>query len=92
VGSEWNTAQNNPLWGQVDRLPVDGNAPTNAWAPGQVVGDPYALPVDPNAPPGQYTLTVGLYDALSGERLPVHDAAGNFVGDEIVIGQVNVAP
>jgi hypothetical protein len=92
VGEEWNPALGNPLWGQVDRLPVDGNLPTDAWVPGQVVVDRYEVPVQANAPPGRYALTVGLYDALSGERLPVYDATGSFIGDEIVLGEVEVVP
>jgi 4-amino-4-deoxy-L-arabinose transferase-like glycosyltransferase len=92
VGSEWNTAQDNPLWGQVDQLPLDSTRPTDTWTPGQVLTDPYRVPVDPNAPAGVYTLTVGLYDPVSGERLPVYDVAGALAGDEVVIGQVEVVP
>ena len=34
---------------------------TLLWAPGEVVGDGYAVPVDADAPPGEYYLNVGYY-------------------------------
>ena len=92
VGTVWNPALDSLLWGQVDRLPLEGNLPTDAWTPGRLVPDRYALPVDPNAPPGTYSLAVGLYDALSGERLPVYDAEGGLAGDQIVISEIEVLP
>jgi 4-amino-4-deoxy-L-arabinose transferase-like glycosyltransferase len=62
--------------GQVDRFPAAGAAPTSSWADGQVVVDEMALPVAADAPAGPYHVAVGMYDAASGGRLPVTDAAG----------------
>ncbi|MGH2523075.1 MAG: hypothetical protein ACRDH2_11280, partial [Anaerolineales bacterium] len=90
VGAELNPAQNNPLWGQADQLPLNGDLPTNAWAPGDLIPDPYRVRLDPHAPPGDYQVSVGLYDPVSGERLRVTDPAGREVGDAIVIGTVRV--
>ncbi len=90
VGAEFNPALNNPLWGQVDRLPLEGALPTTAWAPGVVIPDTYRVPLDANAPPGEYRLAVGLYDPLSGERLRVYDARGDELGDAIVISAITV--
>jgi len=90
VGAEFNPALNNPLWGQVDRAPLEGVMPTTAWEPGIVIPDAYRVPLDPNAPPGAYRLTVGLYDPVSGERLRVYDAAGSALGDEILISPITV--
>jgi hypothetical protein len=64
------------LHGQVDRPPAGGAAPTHSWAPEQVVIDEIVLPVLPDAPLGAYQIAVGLYDPVSGERLPVYDVAG----------------
>ena len=64
--------------------------PTTAWEPGIVIPDAYRVPLDPNAPPGAYRLTVGLYDPVSGERLRVYDAAGSALGDEILISPITV--
>jgi hypothetical protein len=80
------------LWGQVDRLPLEGAVPMPAWVPGVVVEDGYLLPVDPDTPPGAYQVVVGLYDGLSGARLPVYDAAGQPLGDAITLQSVEVAP
>lgn len=92
VGGEFNPDLGNPLWGQVDRFPLDGAVPMPAWEPGAVIADHYLLPVDPDAPPGEYRLVVGMYDALSGARLPVYAGAGVLAGDEILINMVEVAP
>lgn len=48
------------LHGGYDRLPLE-NYSTLLWAPGEVVVDGYAVPVDADAPPGEYWLDVGLY-------------------------------
>ncbi len=92
VGGEFNPDLGNPLWGQVDRFPLDGAVPMPAWEPGTVIADHYLVPVDPDAPPGEYRLVVGMYDALSGARLPVYAQAGMLAGDEILINMVEVAP
>ncbi|MBN1400692.1 MAG: phospholipid carrier-dependent glycosyltransferase, partial [Anaerolineae bacterium] len=64
------------IWGQQDNEPVAGSYPTTGWLPGEIVRDEYALPIDVDAPSGEYLLAVGLYDANTGQRLPVTDAEG----------------
>jgi len=78
-------------YGQVDRVPGGGMAPTSSWATGQVIVEEFALPVPATALPGVYRLAVGLYDAAYGGRLPVADAAGQPLPDDqavlpVVIG------
>lgn len=46
--------------GGYDRLPLEYYS-TLLWAPGEVVADGYAVPVEADAPPGQYYLNVGYY-------------------------------
>ena len=75
VGTTYNAATGNFLWGQQDNEPLNGQAPTTRWTPGTVIADPYRIPAAPHAPPGPYTLTVGLYGLLDGQRLPVHTAS-----------------
>lgn len=48
------------LRGGYDRRPLEYYS-TLLWAPGEVVIDGYTVPVDPDAPPGEYYLNVGLY-------------------------------
>jgi len=52
---------------QQDRLPLDGEAPTSGWLPGEVVIDAYTF----NVPPGAYRVAIGMYDAVTGARLPI---------------------
>ncbi len=74
------------LVGQADHVPQGGRAPTTGWLPGEVVTDAFTLPVE--LQPG-WRLRVGLYDPVSGARLPL-DAGGDAV--EIVWGEGDVAP
>jgi hypothetical protein len=65
------------IYGQDDSVPLDGQAPTTSWVPGEVLTDRYDVSVRPNAPDGRYTLIVGFYDPLSGRRLPLSDHSGD---------------
>ncbi|MFQ5421278.1 MAG: hypothetical protein ACE5EY_13050, partial [Anaerolineae bacterium] len=40
------------IMAQVDRFPVNGLAPTYRWQPGDLVRDPYQIPLPPNLPAG----------------------------------------
>lgn len=71
--------------GQHDGPPADGAWPTTAWAPNQYITDEYTVPVDPAAPRGSYRFEIGLYDAVSGARLPVAGSQGQTMGDYVVI-------
>ncbi|MFN2137386.1 MAG: hypothetical protein ACK2UK_15605 [Candidatus Promineifilaceae bacterium] len=55
---------------QVDRQPLSGLAPTSFWQPGDIVRDPYTIPVPSDLPPGDYQIQVGLFDRQTGARLP----------------------
>jgi hypothetical protein len=52
-----------------------GGTPTSAWLAGQQVAVPLPLALPPNLPAGEYEVVLGLYDAGSGERLPVSGGA-----------------
>lgn len=47
-------------WGGYDRRAKDGYS-TLLWVPGEYITDRFGVPVDPAAPPGIYSLDVGLY-------------------------------
>ena len=47
---------------QVDRVPLAGLDPPTQWKVGQLVADPYELPVPTGLAPGRYTLLMGWYD------------------------------
>jgi 4-amino-4-deoxy-L-arabinose transferase-like glycosyltransferase len=71
--------------GQHDSIPSGGALPTTSWIDGEVISDLYDLTVDADAPPGDYLLEIGMYDAATGERLPVYDAAGTLLGDRLLL-------
>jgi len=87
VGETWNAAQGNFLWGQHDGLPAEGYRPTTSWSEGEPISDVHCFEVDSTAPPGDYLLEAGLYDGLTGARLPV-SAGGE--GDRAIVGGVRV--
>jgi len=60
-------------WSQDDGTPALGAIPTLKWVRGSRVADRRTLEVVADAAPGQATLYLGLYDAFSGEPLPVLD-------------------
>ncbi len=67
-----------------------GKEPTTGWLPGEVVLDPVDLPLPPDAPPGQYTLRLGLYLPPDGPRLQRLDTAGQPAADFVEVGTFEV--
>ena len=67
---------------QQDNLPVTGLAPTNTWAVGKLIRDPYQLPLPTTSSVGEYQLLVGLYTPAG--RQPV-TLADNTTADHITI-------
>jgi len=57
--------------GQWDSVPLQGNSPTGGWVPGEIIEDYYEIPMAEDAPPWKYDIFVGMYDPVSGERLPL---------------------
>lgn len=73
--------------GQHDSEPAGGRRPTDGWAPGETVVDNHGILIRPGTIPGPHTLIVGLYDAATGQRLPVQGG-----GDAIALAEVTVQP
>jgi hypothetical protein len=74
------------MYGQWDRPPAQGMAPTTLWKPGQVVVDSFEFALPADLPPGDYRLLTGMY-----ERLPIA-RNGTPEGDTLVVGEFTVAP
>ncbi len=72
-------------WGQADSVPAGGTLPTTCWHPGDIIADKYEIVVDPEAPPGEYLLGIGIYDRKTGERLPVFEPSGERVPEDQVL-------
>ena len=75
----------NQVVGQQDGEPGGGGLPTTGWQPGAEIVDKRGVYAPPAAPPVDYRLILALYDAETGQRLPV---AG---GDALPLGTVRIA-
>lgn len=65
------------LWSQRDSEPGGNLALTTTWVPGEMVQDNHGLLVPVDAPAGQYTLLLGLYDIADPDgRLPIETTSG----------------
>lgn len=60
------------LLGSGDSAPLGDWYPTTRWVDGVCFDDFYTVTVDPDTPPGEYQLIVGLYRPQEGTRLPVY--------------------
>jgi hypothetical protein len=52
-----------------DNRPVSDRFPTTSWPVGTTIADDYRLTLLPGTPPGEYRLSVGIYDEVTGRRL-----------------------
>ena len=80
---------NNKVWGQKDNPPYFGTYPVWVWRAGEIVKDPYAIPVSEDAPPGEYIIEIGMYEPLTGERLTIR-REGYPPVDHLVLGSISV--
>lgn len=80
------------MWGQMDSIPGRGEAPTTSWLEGEVITDQHEIVVDPEAPPGEYVVEVGMYDASTGQRLPIYSGGQRVEGDRLLLTTVQVLP
>jgi mannosyltransferase len=75
---------------QQDQQPVAGARPTSSWFAGDVILDGYTLQLPKLLPPGDYPIEVGMYNASTGERLPV-TRDGTLAGDRIIVAKLRIA-
>ncbi|MBE7549491.1 MAG: hypothetical protein HS126_00235 [Anaerolineales bacterium] len=80
-----------PVYGGRDRLPQEGYR-TLYWAPGEVVTDPFGVPVAANAPDGVYYLHVGLYQQVEqgAVSLPLVQNGQPVDATSVTIGPIKV--
>jgi len=69
------------LIAQADSLPCSGRCPTYGWIADEYLADQYALVLPTDAPVGPAQVAVGLYDQVTGERLPAQDGQGRPLPD-----------
>lgn len=82
------------MYGQADSVPQGGAWPTVWWQPGQQIVDDYEIAVSADAPPGEYTLALGMYEMDTLARLPVctHDGGCREDGRLLIKGLRLAAP
>jgi len=80
-----------PPVAQEDAQPCDNSYPTTWWSPGEIIQENRRLVIPADTLPGQYVLTTGVYDWVTGQRLPVR-SIGKPPGDQFVLGTVTVIP
>jgi hypothetical protein len=76
--------------GQIDTFPVQGTYPTSKWQVGEHIADAYRVRLDDDAPPGEYKIHLGFYLLANMERLPVVDETGAQIGNQYILGTLEV--
>ena len=79
------------LAAQTDAEPLGNLLPTDRWEPGEEVVDRHGVLLPPDLPPGTYTLVVGLYRLIGGERLVAMSTEGP-PSDHLSLGPIAVSP
>jgi hypothetical protein len=75
---------------QQDGVPKDWTYPTSAWIPNEYVVDQYSVVIPADSSAGPLTIETGLYDPISGQRLPVADPTTQLTTDRVILGTVQV--
>ena len=71
---------NGTVVGQHDGIPADGRLTTTSWEIGEIIPDRHQIEF-PIIQGGEHRLIVGLYDPITGTRLPIADSNGTPIGD-----------
>jgi hypothetical protein len=74
----------NKLVASMDKQPLNGLYPTSHWYTGEIVTDDFSFPLPEKLPAGTYRLVTGMYDAVSGRRLPATDDSGRPLPDDMI--------
>ncbi len=80
-------AADGTLAGTADGQPHGGLYPTSFWSAGETILD--VRQWQPELPPGEYQVAVGLYELSTGYRLPISDPA-SLPADHIILGTIRI--
>jgi hypothetical protein len=69
-------SEDGQLCAQHDGPPIYGVRATPTWRIGETIEDGHVIRFGDDLAPGEYELSVGMYDLESSQRLPVYDASG----------------
>ena len=67
-------------------------APSWDWQAGDIVVQIHPIPIPASTPPGAYPVITGVYDRLSGVRLPVLDMAGQVIESFASVSALEILP
>jgi len=77
--------QNSTQLAVADGPPLSGDCPTSLWLPGDSIEDAHLIPLPADLRPGEYQITLGLYDPVTGLRAARKDGAGDAVNLPAVV-------
>jgi hypothetical protein len=77
------------VWFGVPGVHFSQPYPTRLWQTGEIIKDEWRVPVPEDVPAGEYELRVGLYDPISGVRLPIQ-RNGEPLGDFIRLNRLRI--
>ena len=75
---------------QSDRVILRGMDPTSHWMPGERARNYYILPVFPGVVPGEYKLSLRVYEDFPSPQPGAGGPGVRFLGDEVSLGRVGV--
>lgn len=78
------------VWKDVPGAHFSVAYPTRLWQVGEVIKDEWRMLIPPEVPPGRYQLRVGMFEPISGERLPV--VQDGKTSDSIFVNWFEVVP
>jgi len=81
---------NGVMVAQKDGYPVCDRYLTSDWYPGELITDVYTMQVAEDAPAGAYPLYTGMYLEKTQARLPVLDAAGKSVDNQVHVADLQI--
>ena len=82
--------KDNRIWGQRDTMPKGGTLPTICWIKGEMVVDEYHISIQPETPPGRYIIEIGMYQAETGQRLPIINQEGQVMDNRVLLEEITV--
>jgi len=82
---------NGQIVAQTDGRPQAGSPLMTCWQPGEVYLDRHVIPLGSQVASGQYRLSIGLYDAQTGARVPAINAADGAQVDHVETGPISLS-
>jgi hypothetical protein len=81
-------SEHGELVAQHDGPPIYGARPTPSWRVGETIEDGHVIYLGSDLAPGEYELSVGMYESESVARVPIYTSAGERLPEDRVIVSV----